>query len=373
MVKCKGTSGSRGTSGSAGTSGTRGTSGSSGSSGTAGTSGSSGSSGTSGSSGSSGSSGTSGSSGSSGTSGSSGAGTSGTSGAAGENGTAGTSGLGAGLLALPVPKVFLDKEMGGNKFVNIDTMDPSTGTAYSSVQLYRAPVISVSDISSQLFSSCQIFVEMVHYRRASRRIVDPNGARTYKKRSGFVATPDYYWDATLPGQVWRMPWSYYGVGIGVRATTPMYTPGGITSLQMTRPNWYEATYEGQRINVYEYFNSRFYPHDIKYRDTTGTEQSLANVLIPTGASAPTGGNNPSTRYAYSSRYTPLYVAFRYIAYVASTGEIVSGPLSRVLKITHQKFPFKYEYEASSLIGLPCVSIAGYDNGKLQCYFETSLP
>ena len=96
-------------------------------------------------------------------------------------------------------------------------------------------------------------------------------------------------------------------------------------------------------------------------------------------------NEPTSRFAYASVYTPMYVAFRYVGWDPNAGpinpntgipygEIVSGPLSRVVKIIHRHAPFMLDYPASALIGAPCAQINGaHVPEKLRCMFETHLP
>ena len=81
----------------------------------------------------------------------------------------------------------------------------------------------------------------------------------------------------------------------------------------------------------------------------------------------------------------MYVAFRYVAWDATAGpirastglpygEIVSGPLSRVVKIIHKDAPFIIDYTASALYGNPCAIInPNHVPTDLRCMFETHLP
>ena len=81
----------------------------------------------------------------------------------------------------------------------------------------------------------------------------------------------------------------------------------------------------------------------------------------------------------------MYVAFRYVAWDANAGpinpntglpygEIVSGPLSRVIKIIPKNEPFLLDYYASSVNGLPCAYInPNHVPIQLKCMFETHIP
>ena len=97
------------------------------------------------------------------------------------------------------------------------------------------------------------------------------------------------------------------------------------------------------------------------------------------------GDKATSRYSYSPAYTPMYVAFRYVAWDAGGGpinpatgnpygEIVSGPLSKVVKILHKNVPFIVDAAASATYGAPCAYINGmHVPTVLHCMIETHLP
>jgi hypothetical protein len=192
---------------------------------------------------------------------------------------------------------------------------------------------------------------------------------------------------TPPNNAPYFPWNGTS-GFWTRSGDHNWTePGGSTSgtVSVDRPNHYEVTSVNQNIPVWEYFNGRFTVEDVDYRGTSGGTLQIENLVVPVirrRQNAAAGG----ARFPYSSMYTPLYAAFRYIAWDpnanAGRGQIISGPLSRVIKISHKVFPFDYDWAASGLHGVACANavwsgtsggpIEGL-NSELKCWFETRLP
>ena len=276
-------------------------------------------------------------------------------------------------ISLPIPKILLESR---NSNKEIQILDPFTGEAAGTAILHRPPYLTVQDITQELLSTYQVFIEMVHYKRKGKK-------SNHKDKAGFVVESDIRWDtSSIPFvRTWNVPWpnNFWNRNQGSH-----FTPGGAgsgTYVGINRPNWELVTSVNQRIELYHFFNSRFYMNNIWYRDITGTAQLLEDIPIPVYGSKAVGKNQDdllSTRFPYSSWYTPLYVAFRYILWDPtannSRGQIISGPLSPTLCVTHKQFPFKYEYGASMSIGLPCASIhPKYDWHDLQCNFENRLP
>ena len=149
-----------------------------------------------------------------------------------------------------------------------------------------------------------------------------------------------------------------------------------TPIGVTRPNHYEVTAPNQVIDVAHYLNGRFANKGVAYRSTSGAATTVT-MLIPMIGGGSLGTPIPTRRFPYSRNYSPMYIAFRYIAWLPEAngglGQLVSGPLSRVVKVSHLRFPFRYEFGAYSSFG-PCASISPYfSNTELGCWFETRLP
>ena len=149
------------------------------------------------------------------------------------------------------------------------------------------------------------------------------------------------------------------------------------AVSVSRPNHYKVTSANETIPVYEYLNGRFITENVHYRDITGTDQTLSCV-VPISCRKVVGANKPTNRFAYSPYFTPMYIAFRYIYYEPSAndnkGQIISGPLSRTIKISARRFPFPPDYYNSGLIGLPVTTpYAHYAPTELKCWIENNLP
>ena len=289
--------------------------------------------------------------------------------------SAGGGGGGAGI-SLPVPKIILMPSYPPA----VQVLNAATGGSAGYVFIHKAPIVIAEDISSEVLANYQVFVEMVHYKRKNTKYTAGR-----KKRSGYVVESDLYFN---PTRTWRAAWpANFWNRNDSRHVTPqhqgsIFSPG--VEVSINRPNWYEVTAQNQSIPVWEYLNSRYYERTVEYRDTTNTVVSLDTIIPVYGSKSPSK-DSPTSRFAYSPLYTPLYVAFRYIVWNPNGGgtnpntelpygEILSGPLSRVVKISHQQFPFNYDYTASSYYGVPCANISAlYDKWHLQCFFETRLP
>lgn len=278
-----------------------------------------------------------------------------------------------GGIALPVPHVLLNKG-----YVGVQVLDKTDGSALDTISINKYPTVIANDLTEQLLGTYRVFVEMVHFKR--RMNSSRNSGRS--KRSGYVSESDVYFNEDGE-RVWRAAWApnfwtrnYGGHWCPQGAPNPTEFFAGIP-IAINRPNWYEVTAINQNIPVWEYLNSRFYGEEIAYRETDNLISSLS-TYIPVYGSRSSGKNVVKSRYPYSSLYTPLYVAFRYIVWDelanGERGQIISGPLSRIVKVVHRDFPFKYDFNASSLYGNACASISSkYNLNEFQCFFETRLP
>ena len=252
-------------------------------------------------------------------------------------------------MTLPVPKILLDST--ASKTIQI--LDRFSGGAAATATLYKPPYIIAQDIPKEVLDNYQVFVEMVHYKRRGKAC---NNGANKRAKAGFVVESDVRWDTSVIPFVrtWNVPWptNFWNRSYGDHFA-PRQGAASLVYLTINRPNWYQVTSVNQRIEVSDYLNSRFYMANIWYRDVNGTAQSLNDVPIPVYGSTSAGKNSfskLSSRYPYVSAYTPLYVAFRYILWnpnggpinpstSAPYGEIISGPLSNVICVTHKYFPF----------------------------------
>ena len=280
-------------------------------------------------------------------------------------------------IALPVPSLKLSRDTGVIKVW--DWL--SNGTA-GTAGISSPPVIVANDLTQEMLSSYRIFVEMLVYRRGKR----PGSAaltpiNTGTQSSGYITPSPWFVEMTPPNNVPYFPWNATG-GFWTRSGDHNWI--GTATVSVDRPNHYEVTSVNQKIPVWEYLNGRFTTETVDYRGTSGIIQSLENLVIP--VTRRDSNSNVGARFPYSSKYTPLYAAFRYIAWDPNVngglGQIISGPLSKVIKVSHKKFPFMYDWAASGLHNYACAStlwsgtsggpIEG-PNSELKCWIETRLP
>jgi hypothetical protein len=280
-------------------------------------------------------------------------------------------------MALPVPKIHLN-----NGTQSIDVWDPSiNGIHATQAQLYGWPTLINMDFTSDHFinPNNRIFIEMAIVKRKS------NTKKALQNNRQI-------------GSKWVVP-SKHIAGVGQDTSLPWLTSGGHWSrggshsvlisndplpgythqiLGIDRPNHYEVYgYTISSYPIWQYFTGRFQYYQVGYRDSaTFNPGSPAlesiETLIPISGKRRGGkfSEISSNRFAYSSMYTPLYCAFRYIQWLplanGGKGQIVSGPFSKTLKVVGYFHPFQVDYLASAQLGYPVASISqNWLNGKLN--------
>jgi hypothetical protein len=228
---------------------------------------------------------------------------------------------------------------------------------------------------------------MLVYRRGKK----PGGTSlvgaTGTQSSGYIVPSPWFPVSTPPNSSPYFPWQS-GNFWSRQGDHNWYDAGANTSgaARIDKPNHYEVTSVNQKIPVWEYLNGRFTTDFVAYRNTTGVLSLFQNLVVPVSRrnrrSNPAVGN----RFPYNSSYTPFYAAFRYIAWDPSAnggqGQLISGPLSKVIKVSHKQFPFAYDWAASGLYLAPC-ALATWSgtsggpiegpNSELKCWIETRLP
>jgi hypothetical protein len=278
----------------------------------------------------------------------------------------GATGISSLSLNLPVPKVML---LTG--FKTIETWSgPLTNTINGTLaKLFNAPTVIVQDFEESIFIPPNyVYLEAVFYRRKARNHGGPGGGQ---RRSGYIVPSSWADDG---GTYWPVAWpSNFWTRTGSHTFGSTYAPYNIN-----RPNHIPVNNNLQSLPAWEVLYGRYMYWDVAYADAgTGSVNTL-NTLIPINGKRVTGKNVPTNRYAYSPFYTPTYIAFRYILYNSTyndgRGQIVSGPLSRVIKVSHADFPFEPDYVRSNLYGIPVANInPAHVAENLQCWFETRLP
>jgi hypothetical protein len=263
--------------------------------------------------------------------------------------------------SLPVPKVKLIK---GTQSISYLSLDNDLNQVYVAGQfnLQSYPVVVTQDLSDaqmQLAINNRLFVEMVHYRRKT-------------KKNNSTANNAGYVTAGVKYDIWPnyLPWSQ-NFWVRNNSATAVFSGYGASG-SIVRENFYPITNHYSNIPVYNMLNNRFHEYNVRYRNTIGDSDDLLTIIPSVGYSRG-GANRATNRYAYSPYYTPYYIAFRYIVYTADN-KIISGPLSNIVKITHKYMPFKYDYDLSNQSGLPVANINNiYNKTELKCWLETKLP
>jgi hypothetical protein len=234
------------------------------------------------------------------------------------------------------------------------------------------------DFTSDHFSNPdnRIFIEMVHYKRKSRS--KRAGLRRHKGSSYVIPTKHI----AGVGHDISLPWlSTPGTGFWSRGGN-QYKGGSYIGID--RPNHYEVlSYTMSSYPIWEYFTGRFEFWNVAYKESITGTSSYLNVLIPSGGKRKAGSNKPTNRFAYSPFYTSYYCAFRYIQWIPSAnggmGQIVSGPLSKIIKVTGENFPFSADYLKSAVFGYPVCSISApflanpNSYRRLKCNWESNVP
>jgi hypothetical protein len=292
----------------------------------------------------------------------------------GSSSQSGGGGLGSSqFLPLPVPKIDLTT----GSTIYLDTYDPdSNGVWGTQAVLTNYPILKNMDFTSEHFSNPEnrIFIEMVHYRGKNKKFITGYG---YAWKGSGYKIPNKQLAGI--GQDTSLPW--VTGGFWSRTGNNYYDSTTYTLIGVDRNNHYEVTSEAiNNYPIWEYFHNRFEFEDVAYRDLNGVTQS-ANILVPSLGKRHRGRNLPTSRFAYSPWYAPYYCAFRYIQWIPSAnggkGQIVSGPLSKILKITMKYHPFQPNYLQSAIVGKPVCEINqlvldGYWS-YLKCSWESNLP
>jgi len=126
-----------------------------------------------------------------------------------------------------------------------------------------------------------------------------------------------------------------------------------------RYNQLPISYSNQVIDLKPCLNGRFREAEIGYCNDP-LDPSLSNKYLNAIAPFMLLKDGTGKRIGYSARYKPMYVAFRYIAWLPNSnngrGEIVSGPLSPTIRISNLRWPFKTNHYASSVAKTPVVDL-----------------
>jgi hypothetical protein len=119
-------------------------------------------------------------------------------------------------------------------------------------------------------------------------------------------------------------------------------------------------------------NAKFIFGRIKYRDAATGMWADGPALYPRNMKSGYA-NKPTTKFAYSTWYSPFRIAFRFIYWDSANSRVISGPLSRVITVCPYTFNFPLDYRATTATGVPHANYNPRNADVLNCQFETRLP
>lgn len=246
------------------------------------------------------------------------------------------------LPVLPAPKIGL----GGIKTnLTYGANSPNQLSLGGTFTLERSPELLPFDLTEETLARNNIFLEMVIFK---------------KKKGNNVAlrAPSYSYLST--GTNLATPWSnqFRSHGFWNRVGQPGLASGGVI-----RTNFLPVTSVNNKMDLSPYISTHLREQPVYYltKDSlSANDYSFSvNLLCPYGGSPRLTQANP--KYGYTRNYKPLYVAFRYIAWLPNSnngkGQIISGPLSPTIRIANKKFPFHVDHYQSSIKEFPVVFLA----------------
>ena len=277
------------------------------------------------------------------------------------------------LPQLPAPKIVLGRHgsiynttiqylTGGYDGHSPEGRNVNYGIASDLLYIFNHPQLIVKDITEEMLSTYQIFIEMVILKKRKNKPVSAPQTQGTSFKVPVGNDGDKPWTGVF--------WTRSG-GIG-----NAFADGGLI-----RYNQLPVSYNRQTIDLTPCLNGHFAAKPVAYRDQTSVDPfdfKYLNCIVPFGGRG-TGSSNPvgsQYRFGYSSRYQPLYIAFRYIAWLPENnngrGQIVDGPLSPTIRVTNTLFPFFPNSYESSAKGFSVVDVnPGFANDQkkqFRCKF-----
>jgi hypothetical protein len=259
------------------------------------------------------------------------------------------------LPVLPVPRILLsDTTQLHYATVPLGTTNISAAGAFT---LERAPKLQTCDLTQETLGKYKIFLEMGIFKKRKRNV--PKGR--LKSNYSFVV-PDGE-NSTIMNGHWT------------RSSNDQYN---VTSNIARRTNYVEITALNRIIDISHLLDLHLKESLVAFLPTSATsvtDYDYLPLLRPFGYDS--GANkvlSSNPRYPYARVYRPLYVAFRYIAWLPdannSKGQVLTGPLSPTIRIANKYFPFYTDHYASSMKGFPVASISPYYQQDLNLYKNT---
>lgn len=275
---------------------------------------------------------------------------------------------------LPVPSVNLVSATGMETLGGVNpirSFDVDSKGPGNIISFANYPIVHTEDLTNTQIEN-GVYVECVILNKKNKK---------HSKKLTVAPSP---WTGQLINGNWIPdPWTYpWPQDFQTRTGEHNYivTSGSIGNqthikhlIKMNRPNHFlvpQASGTDQRsfIHVYQFLNGRFTQKNIKY-NTGADTVSVIDTLIPLGGTR----GYISKRFGYSSLYRPFRIAFRYIMWDNNAGRIVSGPLSKTVKIWHERFPFFVDHVASTIAQKTVLTLnpvfANGSNINLKCWLE----
>lgn len=252
---------------------------------------------------------------------------------------------------LPVPNIslrarttveFLTGSFGGN-----------LGVSEEVINLINSPHVTVTDFTQEFLENNEIFVEMVVFKK--RNVW--NSKNVSKKTGEFISIGSQ-----------TKPWGntfWNRSGKNQHFHFEGYVPG-----KPLRYNHLPINSLNQTINLGICLNNHFVERQVPYIDLNNNEQTVS-LIVPSKKSSDAIGEK--NRHPYSRRYKPLYVAFRYIQWLPNAnngkGQIVSGPLSKTIRVRNNFFPFYIDHFQSSFYNRPvCQLNEDFNKLDFMCFY-----
>ena len=254
---------------------------------------------------------------------------------------------------LPMPKVRLQPWDQAQPFAIVDWYKYWGNATWGQYKLHNYPEVITMDLTDEQIAK-GVRVEMLTYNRGKSQY-----ASTTNEDAGYKIPTSYIgWVNTL-GNLDTRWWqqTFFWVWL----------------LAVDRPNHYQVTDRNQVVPVWQYLHNRMSQVGIAYRDITNNT-SISGALTVAQGMRNSWPNYPWSRFGYSSRYRPLYFAFRYVMKADDWYSYISWPLTRVIKLAQEEHPFRYNADASNILWITANDLnpsASQDSAR--CWFETRLP
>ena len=253
----------------------------------------------------------------------------------------------SGGISLPVPKLRLRN---GTRTLSVYDR-ASTDASGDTFLLYRYPEIVAMDLTQEMIDK-DVYVEMVVYKNLLCASVGRN------KDGGYVIP------TSMKGGASNSPFPNFWTRGGEHRSMDKLP------ILARKPNHYIVSSINEIINVWEYIDNRHCKVKVNYKDINGVASALTALCVAQRISKRPA--NPGRKYSYSGRYMPFYCGFRYVTLDTEAndgkGQMISGPLTKILKIVHKQHPFLDDASASIIQSRKVCSINPlFKDNEMECF------